>query len=405
MIKHIGGVVQHYAWGGFHFLPQILGIENKERRPYAELWFGDHTGGNSPVLDAENNLLNLGQYIDKDALSLLGEKTFKDYDGRLPFLLKILDVHNMLSIQAHPTKEAAIQGFLQENQQNISLNAPNRIFKDKNPKPEMMVALSPFWLLHGFLSIEKAVKNLKSIPSLAFFADIYEKEGIKNGYRKWMELPQQEVDALLQPLKLQLDKRLITDIDKNTPEYWAKKAFIEFPPKEGHFDRGIFSIFVMNLVHLQPGEAIFQDTGLLHAYLEGINIELMVNSDNVFRGGLTDKYMNIPLLLRHLDFNPTNPSIIKPVQDSPNEKKFIIPSTDFELKEYELSKNEDFLISPNDGPAILLCLKGSIGLVGSSVSVLNPGEAFFVPHKTQIHIKQTGEFPALLFKAGIPKKM
>ena len=78
MIKHIGGVVQHYAWGGFHFLPQILGIENKERRPYAELWFGDHTGGNSPVLDAENNLLNLGQYIDKDALSLLGEKTFKD---------------------------------------------------------------------------------------------------------------------------------------------------------------------------------------------------------------------------------------------------------------------------------------------------------------------------------------
>jgi mannose-6-phosphate isomerase len=310
----------------------------------------------------------------------------------------------MLSIQAHPTREAAIQGFLNENKKNIAINAPNRVFKDKNPKPEMMVALTPFWLLHGFLKVEKAIENLKKIPSLTSFANLFENEGIKMGYQRWMELPQNEVDALLQPLKLALEQRILTDIDKHTPDYWTKKALDEFPSKDGHIDRGIFSIYVMNIVHLQPGEAIFQDAGLLHAYLEGINIELMVNSDNVFRGGLTDKYMDIPLLLDHLDFHPTTPSIILPMQDNPQEKKYVIPSKDFELRVYELQKNEDFRMLPTDGPGILLCLKGSISSIGIHPSFLNHGEAYFIPHQTQLHIRQEGEQSAVLFKAGIPER-
>ena len=159
----------------------------------------------------------------------------------------------------------------------------------------------------------------------------------------------------------------------------------------------------MNIVHLQPGEAIFQDSGLLHAYLEGSNIELMVNSDNVFRGGLTDKYMDIPLLLDHLDFHPTLPNILKPLIIDQKEKRFIIPSSDFELKEYGLQKGDDLHIVPSAGPSIILCLHGSICLKTENTLTITSGEALFVPHNIPIDLQQKGEEIAVIFKAGIPQ--
>jgi mannose-6-phosphate isomerase len=128
----------------------------------------------------------------------------------------------------------------------------------------------------------------------------------------------------------------------------------------------------------------------------------MVNSDNVFRGGLTDKYMDIPLLLNHLDFRPTTPIIIESFLENPKEKRFEIPSKDFELTAFELNKGEDFKLEPTKGPAILLCLKGSIRYLSDEL-YLNAGEAFFIPHDTPIHFKQVGEEIAVLFKAGVPK--
>lgn len=402
MIKQIKGFVQHYAWGGYHFLPSILSIDNNERKPFAELWFGDHSGGTSPLIRNHQKEENLRQFIDLNPTSLLGEKTYIKDGGRLPFLLKILDVHKMLSIQAHPSKEAAVKGFNDENNRQIPLNAPHRVFKDQNPKPEMMVALSPFWLLHGFLPAEKAAEQLDMVPSLKEFSSIFKTEGIKNGYQKWMELPQNDIDKILAPLRKSLLDKPDASLQKTSPDFWAKKAFHDFSREDGHLDRGIFSIYVMNIVHLQPGEAIFQDSGLLHAYLEGSNIELMVNSDNVFRGGLTDKYMDIPLLLDHLDFNPTLPNILKPAVINENEKKFIIPSTDFELKEYELQKGDELIIESSEGPSIILCLHGSICLKTEDTLPITSGEAFFISHNTKIHLEQKGEESAVLFKAGIP---
>lgn len=403
MIKQIKGFVQHYAWGGYHFLPALLSLDNKERKPFAELWFGDHSGGTSPLIHSDDSKTeNLRQFIDLDPSSLLGEKTYIKDGGRLPFLLKILDVHKMLSIQAHPSKEAAIKGFLDENKRQIPLNAHNRVFKDQNSKPEMMVALSPFWLLHGFLPAGKAAEQLDKIPSLKEFSNVFKTEGIKKGYQKWMELPQTEIDNILAPLRKSLLDAPDASLNKNSPDFWAKKAFHDFIREDGHLDRGIFSIYVMNIVHLQPGEAIFQDSGLLHAYLEGTNIELMVNSDNVFRGGLTDKYMDIPLLLDHLDFRPTLPNKLKPVIIDQKEKRFIIPSSDFELKEYALEKGVDLCIPPSSGPSIMLCLHGSICLKAENSLIVPSGEALFVPHNTQIDLQQKGEETAVLFKAGIP---
>lgn len=402
MIKQIKGFVQHYAWGGYHFLPALLSLDNVAMKPFAELWFGDHSNGTSPLIHSDQKVENLRQFIDLNPSSLLGEKTNTKDKGRLPFLLKILDVHKMLSIQAHPSKEAAIRGFLDENNRQIPLNAPNRVFKDQNPKPEMMVALSPFWLLHGFLPADKAAEQLDDIPSLKEFSSTFNIEGIKQGYQKWMELPQDEIDKVLTPLRKHLLETPNASLNKTSPHFWAKKAFRDFTREDGHLDRGIFSIYVMNIVHLQPGEAIFQDSGLLHAYLEGSNIELMVNSDNVFRGGLTDKYMDIPLLLDHLDFHPTLPNILKPVIINQKEKRFVIPSTDFELKEYELTKGADLSIDSLPGPSIILCLRGSIYPSEDPSLLTKPGEALFVPHDTKIHLQQTGEETAVLFRASIP---
>jgi mannose-6-phosphate isomerase len=403
MVKQIKGFVQHYAWGGYHFLPALLSIDNIDRKPFAELWYGDHSGGTSPIKQNHQKEENLRQFIDLNPACVLGEKTYIKDGGRLPFLLKILDVHKMLSIQAHPSKEAAVKGFNDENNRQIPSNAPHRVFKDQNPKPEMMVALTPFWLLHGFLPAEKAAEQLDMVPSLKEFSSIFKKEGIKNGYQKWMELPQNDVNKLLAPLRKSLLNTPDTKLHKTSPDFWAKKAFHDFSREDGQLDRGVFSIYVMNIVHLQPGEAIFQDSGLLHAYLEGSNIELMVNSDNVFRGGLTDKYMNIPLLLDHLDFNPTIPNILKPIVIGQNEKRFIIPSSDFELKEYELQKGNELIIAASAGPSILLCLNGSICLKTEDSIPITSGEAFFIPHNTKIHVEQKGEDRAVLFKAGIPQ--
>jgi len=403
MIKQIKGFVQHYAWGGHHFLPALLSIDNKERKPFAELWFGDHSGGTSPIINNHQKEENLRQFIDLNPTSVLGENTYIKDGGRLPFLLKILDVHKMLSIQAHPSKEAAVKGFNDENSRQIPLNAPDRVFKDQNPKPEMMVALSPFWLLHGFLPAEKAAEQLDMVPSLKEFSSIFKTEGIKNGYQKWMELPQNDIDKILAPLRKSLLDKPDASLHKTSPDFWAKKAFHDFSREDGHLDRGVFSIYVMNIVHLQPGEANFQDSGLLHAYLEGSNIELMVNSDNVFRGGLTDKYMDIPLLLDHLDFNPTIPNILKPAVIDQNEKRFIIPSSDFELKEYAIQKGNELIIAPSAGPSIILCLHGSICLKSEDTLPITSGEALFIPHNTKIHLEQKGEESAVLFKAGIPQ--
>lgn len=403
MIKQIKGFVQHYAWGGYHFLPALLSLENPERKPLAELWFGDHFGGTSPLIQSDQKVENLRQFIDLNPSLLLGEKTNIKYGGRLPFLLKILDVHKMLSIQAHPSREAAIRGFLAENNKQIPLNAPHRVFKDQNPKPEMMVALTPFWLLHGFLPADKAAEQLNDIPSLKEFSSTFKTEGIKNGYQKWMELPQNEVDKILKPLRKSLLDTPDASLQKTAPDFWAKKAFHDFTREDGHLDRGIFSIYVMNIVHLQAGEAIFQDSGLLHAYLEGSNIELMVNSDNVFRGGLTDKYMDIPLLLNHLDFRATLPNILRPVIINQKEKRFVLPSTDFELKAFELRKGADLNIPASPGPSIILCLQGCICPQADVPLPVKPGEALFVPHDTKIHLQQTGEITAILFKASIPQ--
>src|SRR6478752_1635767 len=305
-IFKLKGKVQHYAWGGYEFIPHWLGIPNTEHKPFAEYWMGAHPSASSDIV-TPNGSLSLNELIKGFPEITIGNNVQQKF-GELPYLFKILDVHEMLSIQVHP-KEEAIKGFEEEEAKGIPVGAATRNYKDKNHKPEVMVALSEFWLLHGFLQQESLKKVLQSVPEFEKFVSLFKNDDYKKLYQHVMEMSQNEVNALLTPLvHRELQRKKDNELTKDQPGWWVTKLF-EHQTSVENIDRGIFSVYFFNIVKANPGEAIFQGAGIPHAYLEGQNVELMANSDNVLRGGLTPKHIDVPELLKHTTFKGVAPNI------------------------------------------------------------------------------------------------
>lgn len=385
--------VQHYAWGGYSYIPELIGTKNTEQEPYAELWMGTHHRGESVVIK-DGQEIPLSQFIAQSPVRVLGNATAEKFNNQLPYLFKILDVNKMLSIQAHPTKKAAEVGFKRENELGISLSAKNRNYKDDNHKPEIMVAISDFWLLHGFKSIAAIEQILNEIPEFAFLKPHFEGKSIKKLYKAIMDLSQQEVNSALEPLRQRLN--LQTDIPKSTPHYWAKLGF-EQHTHDGNLDKGIFSVYLYNLVNLQKGEAIYQAANIPHAYLEGVNVELMANSDNVFRGGLTVKHVDINELMEHLIFESVTPNILKGEHTSEVETVYSTIAPDFEVAHIQLSKGVTFIHQNNSSCEIAILLGGTLEVNGESYQ---KGESFFVPAGVQIEMKSLES--ADIYRAYVP---
>ena len=390
------GKVQHYQWGGYNYIPQLLGITNSGQQPFAEYWLGAHE--NAPA-QVENNG-NLAAFIQQNPAHL-GPSTQQQF-GRLPYLLKILDVKDMLSIQVHPNKKAAAFEFASENKKGTPLNAANRNYKDDNHKPELMMALSDFWLLHGFQTPERLKTTLAAVPEFDFMWPVFEAGGYKALYEAVMTMPQQQVNAVLQPLL----NRIIPlyqagQLQKSGPDFWAARAALTFNQAD-IIDRGIFSIYLFNVVYMKKGEAIFQDAGILHAYLEGQNVEIMANSDNVLRGGLTPKHIDVDELLKHVVFEPIEPAIIQGQPASSAETVFKTPAPDFELSRILLAADQgcNINIASTD---IFLVLDGTVTVTeGGSSKAFKKGEAFVVVHGAALQLATaTG---AELYRASVPAK-
>jgi mannose-6-phosphate isomerase len=188
------GKVQHYAWGGNSFLPELLHIHNSENSPFAEYWLGAHDKASSELIIDNGERKKLNEYIQSNPSELLGEYANNKFK-QLPYLLKILDVKNMLSIQVHPSKENAEKEFLEENKKSIPLTALHRNYKDDNHKPELMLALGEFWLLHGFKRKMELIKILKNIPELNFLLTVFQKENYYELYKTVVELDQDIVNV------------------------------------------------------------------------------------------------------------------------------------------------------------------------------------------------------------------
>lgn len=396
------GVIQHYDWGGFQFLPELLSTPNPAQKPFAELWMGTHKKGTARAHLPEGQL-SLAELIQQQPIQMLGEKVSAHFHGRLPFLFKILDVRKMLSIQAHPSKKSAELGFQRENELGIPLTAFHRNYRDDNHKPEVMVALTDFWLLHGFRSAQEIASTLEEVPAFHILREVFGNRDIKALYQHIMELPQGKVDEMLAPLKQQLeDKAQIQTLQKSSPDYWAHLAFQDYT-RDGHYDRGIFSIYFFNLVFIPQGKGIFQDAGIPHAYLEGVNVELMANSDNVFRGGLTPKHVDVPELLKHLVFTSVVPKILEGQAENDIEQAFVTPAPDFALTQLTFSSTHDQLSKVGQPTAsIYIIMNGKVKVASETQHyTFSQGDIFLVRPGQAFDIQSEGA--ALLFaaKAGI----
>lgn len=372
-IQKLQGKVQHYEWGGYTFLPELLGIKNEEKKPFAEYWLGVHPSASAYVA-MPTGWRPLQELIDEQPDAALSPTIHQKF-GNIPYLLKVMDVREMLSIQVHPSKENAMAGFERENEQGIPLNAPHRNYKDKNFKPEALLAISEFWLLHGFKQKDQLAQTLEEVIEFQVLLPLFRKEGLQSLYRFIMEMEQQSINDLLLPLvKREIRRKQEGLLNKTQPGWWVAKYFNEQHPTSD-IDRGIFSIYFFNIVCLQPGDAIFQGAGLPHAYLEGQNIELMSNSDNVLRGGLTKKHIDVPELLANTDFTPIVPTILKGQNRRDGERVFHFPVPDFSLTHLVLNSNtrfEDNAIFPE----IWIVIEG--GVIVNQQLVVKQGEAFIV---------------------------
>lgn len=388
-ILKLKGKVQHYPWGGYDFIPSLLNVENTAHKPFAEYWLGAHPSASSEI-ETKEGWEPWFDLLKQAPEEHLGSKVWGRF-GELPYLLKVLDVREMLSIQVHPSKEEAVKGFEREESEGVDIAASHRNYKDKNHKPEVMVALDDFWLLHGFKKKEQLQEVLASVPEFAFLKNVFAEEGYYGLYKLVMSMPQAEVDKALLPL---IEREICSCDSKEQPGYWVGKLYHHKAPA-GNVDRGIFSIYFFNLVHLKHGEAIFQAAGVPHAYLEGQNVELMANSDNVLRGGLTPKHIDVQELLKHTRFEGIEPEILRGNIEE-HEKDYCVPVEDFGMCTITLDNGREY-VRKSKSAEIFLVMQGE---VNCGDVMCKRGEAFTVLADTDYTMRAVED--AVVFRAYVP---
>ncbi len=390
------GVVQNYDWGDHHALATLFGRPRSER-PEAEYWLGAHPKAPSVVVDSHRDLRELMQ---QEQGSVLGRDVAERFENEFPFLLKLLAAGHALSIQAHPTKEQAEVGFDREEADGIERLAPNRNYKDRNHKPELICALTPFDAMCGFRPLAETLDLLDVLlataqpeaPQPKAMTVLRElRERLATTERPATERLAETVAWLLGMDEARITESAITLVARceqliSTPPWRVDQAelatTVEWTPRLADRypgDRGLLVALLMNHITLEPGEALFLSAGNLHAYVQGFGVELMANSDNVLRGGLTPKHVDIDELLHVVDYEPGRP----PVQRSDDDvHRFETPVPDFGLHRYrEASLEGEGVRIPVEGPEILLVTEGSV-VVGAADTevVLTAGDAALIRH-------------------------
>lgn len=348
MIYKIHGAIQNYAWGGYEYIPHLL-HQTATDKPVAELWFGDHPQAPS-LIETEQGKEPLDQWIYTHSAQVLSPNSRTCYGNRLPYLLKILDVRLPLSIQLHPNKQQAQTGFAKEEAAGIARNAPQRNYQDDNHKPEMMIALSEFWLLHGFADIRIIQDRLSVRPSLRPVLDIINHNNLHDAYAQLITASQDNLAAWLLPILQQPAPKYPSD----NPDYWLCYTVQAMDISLDALDPGLLSFYLFNIVRMQEGEGIFQPACLPHAYLRGQNIELMSGSNNVLRAGLTPKHIDIPEVLRIINSSSIVPNVIAaPPAMSKGLYHYPAPIKDFIQQTIRLTDGEVFNYSSKEASVIL----------------------------------------------------
>ncbi|HLU56778.1 MAG TPA: mannose-6-phosphate isomerase, class I [Pseudonocardia sp.] len=363
--------VRAYAWGSRTVIADLLGQEVPSPHPQAEMWLGAHPADPSRLVHADGGQVSLLEALGADPKQMLGPERSERWDATLPFLLKVLAADEPLSLQAHPSLEQARLGFAQEEAAGVPRDAADRNYKDANHKPELICALTEFHALVGFRDPAVTVRLLQAIgvPELAGHAELLaaqpDADGLRALFTTWITLPQAVLDTLVPALQEGCVKLAGGDGEFSTEARTALELSERYPG-----DAGVLAALLLNRVTLQPGEAVYLPAGNLHAYLSGAGVEIMANSDNVLRGGLTPKHVDVPELLRVLDFHSTPPPIVASKQDG-DWLRYDTPAEEFLLRRFEGAPGGEVAV-PDGGPRILLCTAGG-ALVRSQSGELEVG--------------------------------
>ncbi|MDO4610200.1 mannose-6-phosphate isomerase, class I [Corynebacterium sp.] len=398
-MQPLEGVVQSYPWGSRTLLAELRGEESPSPRPQAEIWFGAHPLGPSTVGGRP-----LPDVIADDPAGQVGEA-----DGQLPFLLKLLAADAPLSLQAHPTREQAERGYAAEDEAGVAVTAPDRNYRDPNHKPELLVALTEFHALAGFRPLDRTRELFAEldIPELGRYLVLLDagtpEEGLRSLFTTLLTLPSgvlgDLVDAVARACAAYDGGGWIGQVAATTAD-----IALRYPG-----DPGVLASMLLNRITLQPGEAVYLGARQLHAYLSGMGVEIMANSDNVLRGGLTSKHVDVVELLRVLEFAPLDDPVVRPRTDGadPRVRRWDVPVGEFRLESADLAAGQEWSPSGDGRPRILLCVAGSAIAGGAADGArddaaaleLTPGAAAWVPAADDAPQVVAGDAGATVFAA------
>lgn len=374
-MDRLDNTIRPYAWGSTTAIPRLLGVE-PTGEPQAEMWMGAHPGAPS-----RTDRGTLVEVIDADPDKELGSASVAKFGPRLPFLLKILAAGAPLSLQVHPDLKQAKEGYEDEERRGIPVDAGHRNYKDANHKPELICALTEFDGLCGFRAPARAAELLDGlgVDSLKPYVDLLHARPEEAALREVLtavltadraEMAHTVAEAAAACTRLGGDHAVYADIAHHYPG-----------------DPGVIAAMLLNHVRLQPGEALFLGAGIPHAYLSGLGVEIMANSDNVLRCGLTPKHVDVPELLRIVRFVPSDPGVLRPETSPDGEEVYETPIDEFRLSRYVLAQGTTAHDLTRPTPQILLCTAGS---VRAGEHELAPGGSVFVPAGEKAEVSGTG---------------
>jgi mannose-6-phosphate isomerase len=406
-VNLLRGALRTYAWGSRTAIADFTGRPSPTAHPEAELWFGAHPG-DPAYLETDHGDESLLDAVRTDPEGQLGTAVCKRFGDGLPFLMKVLAAEEPLSLQAHPSEQQAVEGFTREDRLGIPLNSPIRNYRDRSHKPELLVALEDFEALAGFRPAAESVELLRTLavsnldPYLNLLAGQPDADGLRALFTTWITAPQPDLDVLVPAV---IDGA-INYVRSGGKQFAAEAKTVLELGERYPGDAGVLASLLLNRFTLRAGEGIYLPAGNLHAYLRGVGIEVMANSDNVLRGGLTPKHVDVPELLRVLDFTPASEATLRPTTNEDGmETVYETPAPEFSVSvlgiDGDLLGHEVDAPSRHDGPQILLCAEGSAVVhAKSNVVTMDRGAAAWVAADDG-PIRLVAQRPTKLFRATV----
>lgn len=399
--------VRPYAWGSTTAIPALLGTA-PTGEPQAELWMGAHPGAPSGTPRGP-----LDEVIGEAPERELGPAAVTAFGPRLPFLLKVLAAGAPLSLQVHPDRTQAAEGHAAEEAAGIPVDAPHRNYKDTNHKPELVCALTPFDGLCGFRPPAESADLLAGldVDSLKPYVDLLHAQPEESALR----------EVLTAVLGADREEMAATVHEAAAAAERLGGPYAPYASLARHYpgDPGVIAAMLLNHVRLQPGEALFLGAGVPHAYLDGLAVEIMANSDNVLRCGLTPKHIDVPELLRIVRFEASDPGVLRPEATPGGEEVYDTPAEEFRLSRLVLAPGAEAVDLTTSGPQILLCTAGAVSALGTQDPgpeggaggpdstdgtgelTLAAGESAFVPAGERVRVAGAGDGAGTLFRATV----